>query len=160
MSDSHPARNILAFLQDGMLAVHDSLLPEYRGFAPLNWSIVNGEDHVGATLFYLSERMDGGDIVAQKSIPLNKVDAAPDVYKQICQITVELIQESIPLLLRGTASRLPQDYTAGSFTCSRTPGDGYIHWERSTAVIHDQIRGLAPSISWSLYVPEWPEACH
>ena len=127
----------------GTLAVHDSVLPEYRGFSPLNWSIVNGEDHVGATLFYLSERMDGGDIVAQKAIPLGKKVTAPEAYEQICRITIELIEQSIPLLVQGKAPRMSQDYNEGSFTCSRTPRDGHINWERSTEAIHDQIRGLA-----------------
>jgi hypothetical protein len=54
----------------GTLAAHDSLLPEYRGFVPLSWSILNGEDHTGVTLFYLDDRMDGGDIVAQKRVPI------------------------------------------------------------------------------------------
>ncbi len=127
----------------GTLAIHDSVLPEYRGFAPLNWSIINGEDHVGATLFYLSEQMDGGDIVAQKSLPLKQSESAPEAYERICHATIELVKESIPLLVQGTATRTPQDYATGSFTCSRTPRDGLIDWEKSTDSIHDKIRGLA-----------------
>ena len=99
----------------GTLAVHDSLLPEYRGFAPLNWSIANGEDHVGATLFYLSEKMDGGDIVAQKRIPLHGNDDATMMYKRVCEATIDLVEQSLPLLAKGQALRIPQDYSTGSF---------------------------------------------
>lgn len=136
-------QEIYSLPPQGTLAVHDSLLPEYRGFAPLNWSILNGEEHVGATLFYLSERMDGGDILAQKSIAVDPKDTAPEVYDRMCQITIDLVEEAIPLLIRGAAPRVPQDYGTGSFTCSRTPRDGRIHWEHTTRMIYDQIRGLA-----------------
>ena len=126
----------------GTLAVHDSLLPAYRGFAPLNWSILNGEDHTGVTLFYLNELMDGGDIVAQQRVSIAPDDTAPLVYEKVCQATVDLILGVLPRLERGEASRTPQDYTQGSLTCSRTPADGMIDWSASTQAIHDQVRGL------------------
>src|SRR4051794_20542880 len=78
----------------GTLAVHDSMLPEYRGFAPLNWSILNGEDHTGVTLFYLSELMDGGDIVCQKSVPIGADDTAAEVYERVCQATIDVVLEA------------------------------------------------------------------
>lgn len=126
----------------GTLAVHDSLLPEYRGFAPLNWSIINGEDHTGVTLFYLSDLMDGGEIVAQKCVPIDPKDTAQLVYERICQATVDLILETYPLFVQGTAQRIKQDYSKGSFTCSRTPLDGEINWARPTNEIYNQIRAL------------------
>lgn len=126
----------------GMLAVHDSLLPEYRGFAPLNWSILNGERQTGVTLFYLSEQMDGGDIVAQRPVPIPPGATAPQVYHATCEATVELVLENCPLLAQGVAPRVAQDYTQGSFTCSRTPDDGLIDWAASATVIHNQVRAL------------------
>jgi methionyl-tRNA formyltransferase len=126
----------------GTLAVHDSLLPEYRGFAPINWSILNGEDSLGVTLFYLNELMDGGDIVAKKTIPISSGARAPEVYNQVIQATIDLILEAYPLLVKGLAPRIPQNYTAGSFTCSRTPGDGLIDWTQPTQRIFNQIRAL------------------
>jgi methionyl-tRNA formyltransferase len=126
----------------GTLAVHDSLLPEYRGFAPLNWSILNGEDHTGVALFYLSDLMDGGDIVTQKRVPIYPDDTAPVVYERVCQATVDLILDAYPLLAQGAAPRIRQDYATGSFTCSRTPADGAIDWSESTIVIYNGIRAL------------------
>jgi methionyl-tRNA formyltransferase len=128
--------------RQGTLAVHDSLLPDYRGFAPLNWSIINGEKYTGVSLFHLNESMDGGDIVAQKSIPIEPDDAAPFVYEQVCRATVDLILETYPLLASNKASRIPQDYSTGSFTCSRVPGDGIIDWNEATETIYNQIRAL------------------
>jgi methionyl-tRNA formyltransferase len=126
----------------GTFAVHDSLLPEYRGFAPLNWSILNGEDQTGVTLFYLSELMDGGDIVAQKRVPIGPDDTAPVVYERVCQATVDLVLEAYPLLVQGVAPRIKQDYTTGSFACSRTPVDGMIDWSKPAIAIYNQVRAL------------------
>jgi methionyl-tRNA formyltransferase len=127
----------------GTLAVHDSFLPEYRGFAPLNWAILNGEERGGVTLFYLDERMDGGDIVQQKSIPIEPTEDAPAFYEKICDATIEIILEAAAALSAGTAQRIPQDYHAGSFTCSRTPIDGEIDWSRTTREVFNKVRALA-----------------
>lgn len=126
----------------GTLCVHDSYLPEYRGFAPLNWSIINGEDHTGVTLFYLNELMDGGDIVAQTRVPIGPHDTAPLVYERICKATVDIVLETHGQLVEGTAPRARQDYSTGSFTCSRRPTDGMVDWGKSTLDIYNQIRAL------------------
>jgi methionyl-tRNA formyltransferase len=126
----------------GTVAVHDSLLPEYRGFAPLNWAIINGEDHTGVTLFYLNESMDCGDIVAQARVPIGPAETAPQVYERVCQATIDLVIEAYPRLADGTAPRRPQHEHEGSVTCRRTPDDGLIDWNGSTAGIANLIRGL------------------
>lgn len=126
----------------GTLAVHDSLLPEYRGFAPLNWSILNGEDRTGVTLFYLGEQMDGGDIVAQKVVPIGETETASEVYERICQATVDVVLESLPRFADGSAAHFKQNYSEGSFTCSRSPDDGLIEWSKTTKEISNQIRAL------------------
>src|ERR1044071_2591352 len=124
----------------GSLAVHDSLLPAYRGFAPLNWAIINGETQTGVTLFYLNEGMDTGDIVAQRSVPIGLTDTAPQVYERVCQATVDVVLEGCGTLEAGSAPRIPQDPAAGSYTCSRTPGDGEIDWRRPTREIFNLVR--------------------
>ena len=136
-------KDIYTIPRYGTLAVHDSLLPEYRGFAPLNWSLINGEDHSGVTLFYLNERMDGGDIVAQKRIPIEPDDTAPVVYERVCKATVDVVIEGFAKLWEGKPSRIKQDYSLGSFTCSRVPADGFIDWSNSTTTIYNQVRALA-----------------
>jgi methionyl-tRNA formyltransferase len=126
----------------GSLAVHDSLLPEYRGFAPLNWAILNGEDHTGVTLFYLSEAMDDGDIVLQQAVPIGPDETAPMVYEKVCQATVDVVLDGHARLVSGNAPRIPQVDGVGSYTCSRTPLDGCIDWARSTTETYDLIRAL------------------
>lgn len=127
----------------GSLGVHDSYLPEYRGFAPLNWSIINDEDHTGVSLFYLSSDTDGGDIVARKKIPFGKDETAIEVHQRVVAETIDLVLKSWPLLAQNKAKRVKQNYNRGSITCSRTPSDGYIDWNRSTRDIYNLIRALA-----------------
>lgn len=127
----------------GSLAVHDSLLPEYRGFAPLNWAIMNGETETGVTMFFVDETLDGGDITASRSVPIGRDATAPEVYELICAATEQVVLEACVTLSGGGAlSRAAQDYTAGSFTCSRTPDDGWIDWTRPAREIYDTIRAL------------------
>jgi methionyl-tRNA formyltransferase len=135
-------RDVYEIPPRGTVAVHDSLLPEYRGFAPLNWAIINGEDHTGVTLFYLNDSMDCGDIIAQMRVPIGPVDTAPQVYDRVCQATIDLMITAYPLLAEGTAPRRPQLEHEGSVTCRRTPEDGVIDWNRPTADIANLIRGL------------------
>ena len=126
----------------GSLAVHDSLLPEYRGFAPLNWAILNDEDHTGVTLFYLSEAMDEGDIVLQQCVPIGPDETAPQIYEKVCQATVDVVLAGHAALLAGNAPRVRQTPDSGSYTCSRTPLDGCIDWQRPTREIYNLVRAL------------------
>lgn len=123
----------------GMLAVHDSLLPKYRGFAPLNWALLNGESETGITLFHLSEGTDNGDIVAQYPIPIGPSETAPELNRRICQLTVAAVLRAWSL---PEMPRHPQDETGATYTCSRSPDDGEIDWSQPTARIYDQIRAL------------------
>jgi methionyl-tRNA formyltransferase len=126
----------------GSFAVHDSLLPAYRGFAPLNWSIMNDADHVGVSLFRLNEDMDGGDVVNQIKVPIAPDDRAREVYDKVCAATVGVLLESLPALCRGEAKMLKQDNQKASYTCSRKPEDGLIDWSSATRDIHNLVRGL------------------
>jgi len=126
----------------GCWGVHDSLLPEYRGFAPLNWSIINDEPRTGVTVFRISERMDGGEILLQRGVSIGRTDTAPQVYERVCAATVEVVLEAYRQLTHGTAVPIPQDYSTGSFTCARTPVDGEIDWAQPSRRIYNLIRAL------------------
>lgn len=126
----------------GCWGVHDSLLPDYRGFAPLNWAIINDEPRTGVSLFRISERMDGGEILLQQEVPIGPEETAPDVYVQICQATVDIVLEGARQLAEGTGKPIPQDYREGSFTCARTPSDGEIDWFLPSRRIYNLIRAL------------------
>ncbi len=134
--------DVYAAPKHGTVAVHDSLIPEYRGFAPVNWALINGLKETGVTLFFLNEQMDGGDVVDQIRVPIGDEDTAPDLYEKICNATVEVVLRNYPALATQQHKRVPQDYSEGSFTCSRIPSDGMIDWAASTSSIYNLVRAL------------------
>lgn len=129
----------------GSFAVHDSLLPEYRGFAPLNWALINGEKQTGVTLFKVTEAMDAGGILSQETIPILETDNANTLYEKVCASTNALVVNAEKLLRTGVLPALrPQDEAAATYTCSRNPGDGWIDWSRPSGEIHNLVRALIP----------------
>lgn len=133
---------ITSIPKHGCLAIHDSLLPAYRGFAPLQWSIINGEDYTGVTLFYLNERMDEGDIVMQKKVNIGPDEMAGEIYDRLNAAAVYMIRQQYPLLASGKASRKKQPGKGATYTCSRCPADGWIDWNQDTVRIYNTIRAL------------------
>ncbi|MFN7933206.1 MAG: formyltransferase family protein [Bryobacteraceae bacterium] len=123
---------------------HEALLPKYRGFAPLSWPIINGESLTGVTLFYVSEEVDAGDIIAQRSIPIDPDDTVNELYDKTIPVYCDMLAEALPLLDNGGAPRRPQDHAQATYTCVRTPSDGRIDWTQPTAAIYNLIRALTP----------------
>ena len=126
----------------GCIVFHDSLLPKYRGFAPMNWAIINGETKTGATMFYIDEEIDSGAIIAQKEVTIGILDDAKTVEIKISNLYVELLTEWLPNISGGTVVGIPQDHSQATYTCKRTPMDGLIDWERSSIEIYNLVRGL------------------
>jgi len=126
----------------GCIVIHDSLLPKYRGFAPMNWAIINGEKSTGATMIYIADEVDAGDIIAQKTVAIDILDNANTLDARIISLYLELISENLPLIASGKAARVPQDHTQATYTCKRTPEDGVIDWSKSASEIYNLIRGL------------------
>jgi methionyl-tRNA formyltransferase len=136
-----PAPFFSAFAR-GCWAVHDSLLPKYRGFAPLNWAIINDEAETGVTLFRVSEAMDAGDVLLQRAISIGREEAAPQVYERVCAATCEVVVQGCRLLSTGEAALQRQDPRDATYTCSRTPADGWIDWSAPTRSVFNLIRAL------------------
>lgn len=126
----------------GTLVVHDSLLPKYRGFAPMNWAIINGENKTGVTLFHIADGVDCGPIVDQLATTITPQDTAKTVDEKIIKLYEELIIENLPGLASGTTKSVPQDDAIATYTCKRTPEDGAIHWNKPALDIYNLIRGL------------------
>ena len=126
----------------GAYVFHDSLLPEYRGFSPTVWAILNGEDHTGVTLFEIAEGVDNGPIIAQRRIPIGPDDSIAEVLPRVTDAYLELLTEQLPALLAGTAPRKAQDHSQATYTCRRLPEDNQIDWSRPAAEIHDLIRAV------------------
>ena len=128
----------------GAWAAHDSLLPTYRGFAPLNWAIINGEKKTGVTLFQVDEGVDTGPIINSKEVFIGEDDTAADIYEKIITATVNVVFESFDMLESGTISYVKQDESKATYTCPRIPSDGYIDWHKSATEIKRLIRALSP----------------
>lgn len=135
---------LLAGARRGALNMHGSLLPKYRGRAPVNWAILKGETETGATLHYMVEKADAGDIVDQLAVPILADDDAREVFAKVTVAAETILARSLPKLIAGTAARQPQAILAGQYFGRRTPEDGRIDWSRPAREIHDLVRAVAP----------------
>ena len=133
---------ILAIPPLGAINLHGSLLPKYRGRAPLNWVLVHGETTTGVTLHYMDARADHGDIIAQRVVPITLEDTALTLWRKLTAAGRSLLAETYPLIVAGRAPRTPQDHSAASKFGRRTPADGLIDWSRSAWQIYNLIRAV------------------
>ncbi len=124
----------------GCIVFHDSLLPAYRGFAPTNWAIINGESQTGATMFHLVEEMDAGDIIDQIAIPIGPDNTINAVMDKVTQAYLTLLEQNLALLKENKAPQRKQNHSRATYTCKRTPEDGEIDWSRSAHDIYNLIR--------------------
>ena len=135
---------LLRCARRGALNMHGSLLPKYRGRAPVNWAILKGELESGATLHYMVERADAGDIVDSQAVPILEDDDAREVFAKVTVAAEMVLTRSLPALLAGTAARTPQRIAPGDYFGRRTPADGRIDWARPAREIHNLVRAVAP----------------
>jgi methionyl-tRNA formyltransferase len=135
---------ILRSARRGALNMHGSLLPKYRGRAPVNWAILNGESQTGATLHYMVERADAGDIVDQLAVPILADDDAREVFGKVTAAAEIVLARSLPGLLAGDAPRRPQVIEPGQYFGRRRPEDGLIDWSQPAVRIHNLVRAVAP----------------
>jgi methionyl-tRNA formyltransferase len=136
------SNEILDIPPDGAINLHGSLLPKYRGRAPLNWAIINGEKETGVTLHYMVERPDAGDIIAQRSVPIRIDDTAIAVAGRMTEEAVKLLDETLPLIAARQVTAVPQDESQATTFPRRTPEDGCIDWDMSNLLVYDLIRAL------------------
>jgi methionyl-tRNA formyltransferase len=128
----------------GALNMHGSLLPKYRGRAPVNWAVINGERETGATLHYMTARPDAGDIVDSQAVPIFADDAAVDVYRKVTAAAQAVLGRSLQRLIDGTALRIAQNNAQATYFGGRKPEDGRIDWSMRAADVHNLVRGVAP----------------
>jgi len=128
----------------GALNMHGSLLPKYRGRAPIHWAIIAGETATGASLHYMVEKPDAGALVDQQSVPILENDTALDVSFKVAQAAELVLRRSLPRLIDGSAQAQPLDLSAGSYFGRRRPEDGRIDWRQPARRIHDLVRAVAP----------------
>jgi len=124
----------------GAAGIHASLLPRYRGGAPINWAIIHGEERSGVTLFYLDDTVDGGDIIGQTEFPIGFDDTCATLYERATDAACRLLERYMPLIERGSAPRVPQDATHATSFPLRRPEDGAIAWSSSARRLYDWVR--------------------
>jgi methionyl-tRNA formyltransferase len=135
---------LLSAARLGALNMHGSLLPRYRGRAPVNWAILHGERETGATLHYMVERADAGEIVDQLAVPILQDDDAREVFAKVTVAAETVLARSLPGLIAGTAPKRPQPIEPGQYFGRRRPEDGWIDWSRPAEQIHNLVRAVAP----------------
>lgn len=135
---------LLQSARGGALNMHGSLLPKYRGRAPVNWAILNGERETGATLHYMVDRADAGDIVDQLAVPILDDDDAREVFGKVTAAAEIVLARSLPGLIAGDAPRRPQIIEPGQYFGRRRPEDGRIDWSQPAVRIHNLVRAVAP----------------
>lgn len=136
------SREVLAIPPGGVIGFHPTLLPEGRGRAPIPWTLIHGLQRSGATLFYLDEGVDSGDIIGQREFDIGIEDTAGTVYEKAVAVLVALLRTYFPLLMQGRASRTPQDHHRATYWSQRRPEDGWIQWKRPRLDVYNWVRGL------------------
>ena len=136
--------SVLQKAKRGAFNMHGSLLPKYRGRAPVNWAVLHGETETGATLHEMTAKPDAGRIVDQERVPIGVDDLAVDVFRKVTDAAEKVLKRSIQPLLEGKANLHPQDLSKGSYYGGRRPEDGRIDWSKSAQEIHNLVRAVAP----------------
>ncbi|WP_433946275.1 methionyl-tRNA formyltransferase [Paenibacillus sp. SN-8-1] len=135
---------VLDLPQYGCLNVHGSLLPKYRGGAPIQRSIINGEKETGITLMYMAEGLDTGDMIAKSVVPIEDEDTSGTLFKKLSLAGAALLKEQLPLVIEGRAGRIPQNEEESTYAKNLTREDERITWSDSSRAIYNRVRGLVP----------------
>jgi methionyl-tRNA formyltransferase len=135
---------LLAVPKLGAFNMHGSLLPKYRGRAPVNWAVLHGETQTGATLHEMVAKPDAGRIVDQEAVAILPDDLAVDVFGKVTGAAGRVLARALPKLIDGSAVLRDQDLSRGGYFGGRRPEDGRVDWSRSARQIHDLVRAVAP----------------
>jgi methionyl-tRNA formyltransferase len=128
----------------GNINVHSSLLPKYRGAAPINWAILNGEEETGVTIMKVVLALDAGDIISQVKTPIDPDETVETLHDRLAQLGAQLLGETIPHIADGTATYTPQEESQSNYAPMLSRELSPIDWTRSAKEIHNQVRGLIP----------------
>ena len=137
-------KEILMFPRYGCINIHASLLPLYRGAAPINWAIIRGETRTGNTIMQMDEGMDTGAILLQEAIPVDSKDTAGTLAEKLSVLGAKLITEALPLVEAGKLAPVQQDDSKATLAPLLKKEDGLINWALSASEIHNRVRGLTP----------------
>lgn len=147
--------SILEAPKFGCINVHASLLPELRGGAPIHYAIMQGKEKTGITIMYMVQKLDAGDIISQVEVPIDEEDNVGTLHNKLSEAGAQLLSSTIPRLLAGEVTPIPQDDSLATFAYNITREQELIHWDRKGEVIYNHIRGLAP---WPVAYTKWRDS--
>ena len=124
--------------------VHASLLPKYRGGAPIHYAIINGDKEAGVTIMEMVKEMDAGDMIARRAIPIEETDNVGTMFEKLALVGRDLLLESLPSYLAGDLKSVPQDKNQVTFSPNISPEEERIDWTKTNHQIFNQIRGMNP----------------
>jgi len=128
----------------GSVNVHASLLPKYRGAAPINRAILDGEDETGVTIMHMAKKLDAGDVIAKRATPIAPDEDAEALFARLAAIGADLLSETIPAIAAGTATRTPQNDAESTYAPMLSRELSPIDWNKTARAVVDQVRGLVP----------------
>lgn len=134
--------SILEIPKHGCINLHGSLLPKFRGRAPINWALIKGEKETGGTLHYMTEQADAGDIIAQCPFPIDHDDTALTVHHKLVEAVGPMLDQYLPVILKDAVKRVPQNSTEATTFGRRQSADGLIDWQQSNTEIRNLIRAV------------------
>ncbi len=137
-------REVLEIPRKGCVNVHPSLLPKYRGAAPINWTIIRGEVKTGVTIMLMDEGMDTGDILAQEETMITPEETSGELHDRLAEMGAELLVKTIKIILSDAATRTPQDASLATYAPRLKREDGLIRWDSDVHHIVNLIRGFSP----------------
>ncbi|OUQ35879.1 methionyl-tRNA formyltransferase [Massilimicrobiota timonensis] len=128
----------------GCINVHASLLPLYRGGAPVHQAIIDGQEKTGVTIMYMVKKMDAGDMIAQKETPILEEDTVGILYDRLSDLGAELLKETLPDILKGINQRIPQDENLVTYAPTLSREDERLDWNMSARQVYNKVRGTNP----------------
>ena len=128
----------------GCINVHASLLPAYRGGAPIHQAIIDGQAKTGVTIMYMAEKLDAGDIISQREIAIEHTDHTGGMFDKLSAIGRELLKETLPAIIDGTNDRIVQDEALVTFARNISREQELIDWNKDARTLYNQVRGLHP----------------
>ncbi|MEG0255100.1 MAG: methionyl-tRNA formyltransferase [Vagococcus sp.] len=136
----------------GAINVHASLLPKYRGGAPVHYSIINGDDKTGVTIMRMVKKMDAGDILTQESWPIEKTDDVGSMFDKLSYLGKEMLLTMLPEFLEGNFKETPQEESLVTYSPNITREEEQVDWNKTSQLIDCQVRGMRPwPVAYTMY---------
>jgi len=137
-------QSVLTLPRQGAINLHPSLLPKYRGSSPIQWAVANGDTVTGVTILYVSEKMDAGDIILQREVPIRSDDTSATLEPVLAAAGADLLMQAVEQIRSGTVQRHPQDESTVTEVRKLEKEDGRIDWTLPAATLRNRIRGFVP----------------